>query len=170
MPFSWWDIRIKIKKRVCNSAACGFGSWSCIRTLMRREQPCSGFEQLLLKGLREGDGRLAGKYMEEVRTRAVLENLSDIASMRVPRCSNADQQQAASPPPLPCLQSCLPQKRLSKGREVYSVTQWHNGTSHRFNANRPKGWGLRVLHLGPPKTLIQLMVHRTGYKHLHWAF
>lgn len=91
---------------------------------MRREQPCSGFEQLLLRGTeRERDGRLGGKYMEEARTRAVLENLSGIASMRVPRCSNVDQQQAASPPPLPCPQSCLPQKRLNKGREVYSETQ-----------------------------------------------
>lgn len=119
---------------------------------------------------REGDGRLAGKYTEEARTRAVLENLRDIASRRVPRWSNVDQQQMEFPQPLPCPQSCLCQKTLSKGREVYSETQQHNGTRQRFGASRARGWGRQVLHLAPPKSLIWLMVHRPGYKHLHQAF
>jgi len=50
---------------------------------------------------REGDDRLAGRCVEEARTRAVPENLSDTASMRVPRCSNMSQQLVASPQPLP---------------------------------------------------------------------
>lgn len=55
--------------------------------------------------------------MEEARTRAVVENLSDFASMRVPRWSNVDQQEVAFPQALPCPQYCLSQKRLCSQAE-----------------------------------------------------
>ncbi|KAJ7417197.1 hypothetical protein WISP_65918 [Willisornis vidua] len=64
-------------------------------TSATHDEECAALQWLLAaaaEGIeKEGDSRLVGKYMEEVRPMAVLENRSDTASMRMPRSSNVVQ-------------------------------------------------------------------------------